>query len=35
MSRLIYWIFNSLINRKNCGRCCLNCKYYDTCRKDS
>ena len=34
MGRFLYWIRYSLTNRKDCGRCCLRCRYYDICRRD-
>lgn len=35
MERLIYWIKRAFRNQKNCSKCCVICKYYETCKEDN
>ena len=34
MTRLIYWIRKSFYKNRDCRKCCLNCKYFEICRRD-
>ena len=35
LRRFIYWLQRKKrIEKKHCGRCCLNCRYYHECRED-
>ncbi len=35
MKRFIYWLKKTIKRDKNCGGCCLSCRYYETCREDN
>ena len=35
MARLLYWLKKSMNwNWKYCGKFCVTCKYYETCKRD-
>ena len=34
MERVWYWLKKSIRYRKICSKCCMTCKYYETCKND-
>ncbi len=35
MRRIVYWLnFRRRRELRNCGSCCLNCKFLEVCEKD-
>ena len=34
MERFFYWIRKTIRSNKYCSKCCMTCKYFETCKRD-
>lgn len=34
MERFFYWLRKTIRSNKYCNKCCMVCKYYETCKND-